>query len=375
VPIPEDEFERTIIGGHARPPEPRADAVGHYLIIEKEGEPEGRVEIGREPITIGRDARRTIVLTEAGVSRLHAQVSLIDDAAIVDDPGSTNGTFIDGERVLRPTPLRDGSVLRIGSHLIKYERRSRAAVARERELDHEIRQARDYVFSLLPAPIDDGPVRTDWRFVPSRQLGGDAFGYYWLDPESFVFYLLDVSGHGVAAAMHSVTVLNVLRQRALPNVDFANPAAVLTSLNNRFQMDSHHGMFLTIWYGVYHTADRTLTYGSAGHHAARLVSADRKAAQPIGAPALMIGALPDISYDVGHAAIPPGASIYLFSDGVFENMTASGERWTEAEFVRLLPAPPVPELTESERLYQGVKAVTGHRPLDDDASLLVVRFP
>ena len=114
------------------------------------------------------------------------------------------------------------------------------------------RSAGNYVLSLLPPPLSTGTVRADWRFVPSAQLGGDAFGYFWLDPETFVFYLFDVAGHGVGSAMHSATVMNVLRQRALPQVDFADPASVLSSLNHRFQMDGHAGLFFTMWYGVYH---------------------------------------------------------------------------------------------------------------------------
>ena len=53
--------------------------------------------------------------------------------------------------------------------------------------------------------------------------------------------------------MHSVSVLNVLRQRALPVVDFTNPAEVLASLNSRFPTDEHNGLYFTMWYGVYRT--------------------------------------------------------------------------------------------------------------------------
>ena len=147
-----------------------------------------------------------------------------------------------------------------------------AAIA---ELDRDLARASHYVHSLLPAPIVSGPVLAEWCFVPSAQLGGDAFGYDWLDPGTFVFYLIDVSGHGAGSAMHSVTVLNVLRQRALPDVDFADPAKVLSSLNLRFPMVSHNDLFFTMWYGVYHPDARTLVYGSAGHHPAYLVGPDR----------------------------------------------------------------------------------------------------
>ncbi|MEQ1573772.1 MAG: PP2C family protein-serine/threonine phosphatase, partial [Vicinamibacterales bacterium] len=210
---------------------------------------------------------------------------------------------------------------------------------------------------------------------PSAQLGGDAFGYYWLDPETFVFYLIDVSGHGAGSAMHSVTVLNLLRQRALPQVNFENPAEVLASLNARFQMDAHSELFFTMWYGVYRIGDRSLTYGSAGHHPAYLVLPDKRAARPLGIPAMMIGAMPELTCEVQQEFIPAGGSVYLFSDGVFEIVSTDKKRWTLTDFEPLLLEPTLPGIGESDRLYQGVKRTTGPGPLDDDASLLVLTFP
>lgn len=376
MPIPEDEFERTIVNSPRRAPDaaPIPDAIGHYLVVSKEGEPATPVEVGAEPLTIGRDARQALPLADTEVSRLHARVSLVSGEAVVEDLGSTNGTFLDGQRVREPVKLKEGGVLRIGSHLLKYERRSRRDVERALELDRDLKRASSYVVSLLPAPLTAGPVLAEWRFVPSTQLGGDAFGYFWLDAETFVFYLIDVSGHGVGSAMHSVTVLNVLRQRALPHVDFGNPAEVLSSLNGRFQMGSHNGLFFTMWYGVYRTGDRTLTYGSAGHHEAYLVPPDRQTARPLGMPAVMIGAFPDLDYKVQQATVPAGSALYLFSDGVFEVVTTGGERWTQSDFEPLLLEPAVPGMPESERLYQAVKQATGPGPLEDDASLMVLTF-
>ena len=82
----------------------------------------------------------------------------------------------------------------------------------------------------------------------------------------FAIYLIDVCGHGVSAAMHSVSVLNVLRQHALPATDFKDPVQVLSALNVMFQMDRHDDQYFTMWYGVYDTRERTLTHASAGHH-------------------------------------------------------------------------------------------------------------
>ena len=263
----------------------------------------------------------------------------------------------------------------MGGQLLTYERRSRRDIDRAEELERDLRRASNYVLSILPEPINSGAVRVDWRFVPSTQLGGDAFGYFWLDPRTFAFYLLDVSGHGAGSAMHSVTVLNVLRQRALPDVDFRNPVDVLTSLNARFQMESHGGLFFTMWYGVYDTIDRTLKYGSAGHHPAYLVPSDRQAAHPLGMSALMIGVLPGGQYEVREASVPVDSTVYVFSDGVFEIVTTDQQRWELANFLPLLAAPPVPGASEPERLHRAVTEVAGTGQLEDDFSLLVVTFP
>lgn len=353
---------------------PAPDPIANYLVVLEGTAPGKRLEIDVAPVTIGRGAQQTLVCDDRDVSRHHARVSLVNGAVVVEDLQSTNGTFVDEERVTGAVTLKEGARIRLGGQVLKYERRSRLDVKKAQELDRDIRKASDYVHSLLPAPIVTGPVSAQWRFVPSAQLGGDAFGYYWLDPATFVFYLVDVSGHGVGSAMHSVSVLNVLRQRALPNVDFKNPAEVLASLNDRFPTDEHNGLYFTMWYGVYNTDTRTLSYGTAGHGPAILVPADKHETQPLGMSAMMIGMMPDQTYEVARTTLPPGSTLFVFSDGAYEIVTKSGERTDIEEFLPLLTAPTVPGTTEPERVYQAIKQVAKAGPLDDDFSLMALTF-
>ena len=161
-----------------------------------------------------------MVAGDTQISRSHARVSLVGGGVVAEDLGSTNGTFDGAQRITQPTMRTEGQLLRVGQQILRYERRNRRDVKRAEELNKDLRKASAYVLSLLPPPITTGPAHVEWHFQPSTQLGGDAFGYYWLDSETLIFYLIDVSGHGVGAAMHSVTVMNVLRQRALPGIDF-----------------------------------------------------------------------------------------------------------------------------------------------------------
>src|SRR5581483_519942 len=128
----------------------------------------------------------------------------------------------------------------------------------QKHLADEVNQASKYVFSLLPEPIRKGDIRIDWRFVPSTQLGGDAFGYHPIDSDHYAVFLLDVSGHGVGASLLSVTAMNVLNSQSLPNTDFCDPSQVLRALNLAFQMEKHDNKFFTIWYGVYKKSTRSL---------------------------------------------------------------------------------------------------------------------
>jgi len=372
----EDDFDSTIVRPHEAPSEPlQQDAVGHYLVAVEGDAPGRRVEVGGEPITIGRSAGQALAFTgDSELSRQHARLSRVGRELVVEDLRSTNGTFVNAQRIAEPTTLREGDVLRVGHQRFTYERRSRREVEQARALERDLLKASHYVKSMLPAPSHENAVRTDWCFMPSAQLGGDAFGYDWLAPGTFAFYVMDVSGHGVGAAMHSVSVMNVLRQRALPNVDFANPSEVLSSLNDRFQMDSHDGMYFTIWYGVYRTSDRTLSYSAAGHHPAFLVPSDRTTALPLGEPALMIGAMSDQDYPRCQATVPPGSVLYLFSDGVFEIVAQDERQWSLADFLPLMLAAPEPDLTEPERLYRLVRAAARPGLLDDDFSLLALAF-
>jgi serine phosphatase RsbU (regulator of sigma subunit) len=358
------------------------DEVAHYLVMIEGGEPGRRILLNPGTMTLGRDSARDLVLADPDVSRLHARISVHAGQVIVEDQHSTNGTFVDGRAVTGPAVLTDGSILAVGQQVLKLERRSKREVERSQEIKRDLDRASQYVLSLLPPPIVDGPIRTDWFFQPSAQLGGDAFGYDQLDPDTFVMYLIDVSGHGASAAMHSVSVLSVLRQRALPDADLREPAEVLASLNAMFQMERCDGMFFTVWYGVYHISSRTLRYASAGHHPSYLVSdvADaasdsvKRGAMALRTRGLMVGAMPNVRYTAAQTTVPCDSALYLFSDGVFEIITRDLRQWRLDDFTPLLVQAPQPGLPESQRLNRAVKAIARPGPFDDDVSLVVVTF-
>lgn len=357
--------------GVATPP---ADERRPYLVV-MEGAVAGRgVAVRDQPVLIGRGAACDLTIEDPAASRQHAQVEVRDDQARLTDLKSTNGTYVDGRRVLGSVALKDGSLIQIGRQLIWFEWRRRTDIESVAEMAKGLEQARQYVFSLLPERIDDGPVRVDWVYEPSAKLGGDAFGYHALDRNTAVGYMVDVSGQGIGAAMRAATLLGVLRQQALPGANFRDPGHVLSSLNDLFRSDQGDDHSFAIWYGVYDMATGTLLYGSAGHHPAYLVSADRSQIAPLGTPDPKVSVKAGVRYREDIAQVSPGSTLYLFSDGAFAIADRQGRQRDLDDFVPLLREPRVPGVGEPQRLYDVIRRSARPGPLPDDCSLMTMTF-
>ncbi|WP_416674608.1 PP2C family protein-serine/threonine phosphatase [Egbenema bharatensis] len=242
-------------------------------------------------------------------------------------------------------------------------------------LEAELMEAAIYVRSLLPSPMT-GAIEIDARFLPCRQLGGDCFDYFWLDPDYLAIYLLDVSGHGLGAALPSSLVLNLLRSRSLPSANFYQPHDVLSSLNEAFQMGNQNQKYLTIWYGVYNCSKRQLSYASAGHPPAILLTSASNGSTEVHqlrTPSVPIGILPETTYTSDRQTIPENSILYVFSDGIYEIGQATGSSsWGLEGFIDLL----VDLKTEPNLnvMLDRVQRSSGTTTFDDDLSILRIEF-
>jgi serine phosphatase RsbU (regulator of sigma subunit) len=374
----QEDATRTVLIPGARKPfaSPSRTGWAHHLVQQSGNDDGRRAPLTALPLRMGRRAQCEWVVADPEVSSLHCQV-LVDphtEEAVVTDLGSTNGTFVDGVRVAGRAVLANGALLQMGSHVFRHDYRPAREAQRAEELARDLETASRYIRSLLPPPMRLGPVRTEWYFQPSALLGGDALGYFQLDASRFAGYLIDVSGHGIGAAVHTVSVLNVLRQRALPGVDFARPEQVLQRLNAMFSMEEHGGLYFTMWYGVYDMQTRNLVYVSAGHHAAYLVSADRLSFQPLKTRNPVVGAMPDHCFQSAQVRVPEGSMLHIFSDGLFEVESVDGHLGRLSELEPLMLGAPMAGLTEPERLVMGARERARPGPPDDDVSLLTVTF-
>lgn len=287
-----------------------------------------------------------------------------------------------------PHPVELVARIRHHSHGYRMELERNAAFEALREseahMKSEINRAANYVRSLLDPPLE-GIVQADWRFVPCESLGGDVFGYHWIDDDHLAMYVLDVSGHGVGPALMGVSAMNLIRSGSLEREQVLDPTRVLQALNSAFQMSRHDGMYFTVWYGIYHRGTRELRWSGGGHPPSylmrggalmRLASTTYMAciAEPYDAPTESI-------------KIEPGDRLYLFSDGVYELHTKSDGIWGLDKFEALLSATPAEGVLDTvvEATRRVVLEGRGIEPdseqakattvvWDDDFSLIEFRF-
>lgn len=239
-------------------------------------------------------------------------------------------------------------------------------------LTSELRSAAAYVFSILPEDLD-GAVNVSSRYLPALELAGDCYDYRWIDDDHLVFYLVDVSGHGIQPALLSVSVHNLLRSGSLPHGVLLQPDHVLAELNELFAMDKHAGNYFTVWYGVYEASTRTLRFSSGGHPPALLLSGG--SSTELSTRCLPVGMFADVEYHCGTASIAPGDTLLIYSDGVYEIPLPAGKAWSQGDFATLCGQFAATPGWTLDNLVEALRARTDAGVFDDDLSLMRLDFP
>lgn len=242
-------------------------------------------------------------------------------------------------------------------------------------LESELSEALDYVRSLLPAPMQQ-PLTINSRFIPCKTLGGDCFDYYWLDSDYLAIYLLDTAGHGLGATLPSISVLNLLRSRAIPRLNYYQPNQVLSALNDTFQMNYHNNKYFTIWYGVYNRINHQLIYSSAGHPPAILLSktSNNLEVKLLKTSGMPVGMFPDTKYTNGFCQVDEFSNLYIFSDGVYEINSTNGITWDLDAFISLVQDFCQNENGDLDEIIERLLTLNSKTVFDDDLSILEVKF-
>lgn len=241
--------------------------------------------------------------------------------------------------------------------------------------------------SLMPqAPSTIYRVQFDSIFLPSTFVAGDIFNYFKLDEHHVGFYVLDVAGHGIPAAMLSVALSKALcptndQERLLkqfmpapepPYYRITNPAMAVQALNKRFQADANTMQYFTMVYGFIDARNGQTVMTLAGHPPPIFLKKGAEASL-IGTGGYPVGMLPDVEYAEEEVKLNKGDRLILYSDGITECTNSNQVEFSVERLIDILEKGhnlPLRELME--RIEQGLRLWRGNNDFEDDMTLLAI---
>lgn len=196
---------------------------------------------------------------------------------------------------------------------------------RHRELRYDLDAARR-VQELLSPPSRGslGPVSYHFESIPGRVVAGDLFDIFPIDRSRVAFFLGDVSGKGVGAAMLMAACQSQLRTQLLSG---AGLPAAMVSVNADIHQRSEASKFITMVCGVVDAQPQTIEIVDAGHGLCALTSPGGAPERVETAPGFPLGVLETAEYEVTSLAITPGCSLVVFSDGAVEQTDPDGNQY------------------------------------------------
>ncbi|HLA76782.1 MAG TPA: SpoIIE family protein phosphatase [Vicinamibacteria bacterium] len=265
---------------------------------------------------------------------------------------------------------------RLTQSLIKL---NRDLLDKQQALEEDLKAAADIQKALIPRPDLRFPgLELATVFEPCATIGGDVFTAFRLDEEHLAFYILDVNGHGVPAAMVAVSASQSLSPgsgivlRRTDGVAITPPEQVLAELDVEFPL-SRFDRYFTIVYLVLHLPTGLMRYSGAGHPLPILQRTDGTIEHlEEGGPLIGLGGIP---FDRGERRLGPGDRVFLYTDGLTEAAEPGGALFGTARLEELVRSQRRTSLQEScQAIDRAVREFSAGAPPSDDVSLLAFEY-
>ena len=218
-------------------------------------------------------------------------------------------------------------------------------IEKDQRIDIDLKSAAEIQKSLLPQKtFFEENLEIAWKFEPCEHMGGDIFNIFKIDAEHLGIYMLDVSGHGVPAAMVTVSVSQFLQQNSVQlqnNSSIMPPAEVLDALDKEFPFERFNNFF-TITYFIINVKNGDTIYSNAGHpypillHKSETIELLKKGGPSIGVGDFAVIDDRKIGFEEGQLKLKPGDKLFIYTDGIVEYQNDKEEFYGDDRFYNSL---------------------------------------
>lgn len=234
----------------------------------------------------------------------------------------------------------------------------------------------------LAAQIQEDAIPSDFpddeRFAlyglmrPAKAVGGDFYDFFMIDKDHLGLVIADVSDKGIPAALFMMISKIVIHNFAVMG---ASPKAVLEEANKMIVPNNESDMFVTVWFGILTISTGEIVAANAGHEYPILKTAEGKfelLKDPHGLP---IGVMEDSVYEEYTLKLAPGASLFLYTDGLPEASDENKDFFgTERVLEELNKAAEADPKTTLLNMKASVDQFIGTAPQFDDLTMLEVKL-
>lgn len=225
-----------------------------------------------------------------------------------------------------------------------------------REANNKLREANDKMKkdmesarviqeALLPSSIMDfGNANFNSKYIPCQDLSGDFYNYFKIDDEHIGVYIIDVSGHGISAAMLTIFISRSLKWQILScdeKVKNIDPSVVMTNLYELFNNSKFpDSTYVVMLYGIYNIKEGIFTYSTAGHNCPPILMKKNNKIEVLdqnkGFPICKLGDIYTPIFQDYEIKLSKGDRIFFYTDGITELKNEDGEAYTIDRLENLL---------------------------------------
>lgn len=250
-----------------------------------------------------------------------------------------------------------------------HERAERQRIAGELDVATRIQA------SMLPTTYPPFPDREEFEIFaamrPAREVGGDFYDFFFVDPDHLAVAVADVSGKGIPAALFMVVARTLLKNNAQNGLD---PAQTLATVNNLLCEGNDANMFVTAFLGVLDVRSGHFIYANAGHNPPLLQRADHAFESLAIQPGFVLAGMPGLSFPQGEIDLRPGDTLLLYTDGVTEAANAAHDLFGPHRLLDTLNRAPYPDVRALIADIEGaVTRFVDGAEVADDLTLLALR--
>ncbi len=255
----------------------------------------------------------------------------------------------------------------------------RAALEQKKQIDRDMRAARQIQASLLPQSLPQlENVQLAAYNIPAFDIGGDYYDVIEIDKDHLGIAIADVAGKGIGGAMMMAVCQGVLRTRAPQE---KSPALMLSELNRVLSANLAEDMFITMLYMVLNTKTREFTFARAGHERPLLCrNCDgTRRAEPLDAPGVAIGLADSDIFDAAIADVSvqlkPSDGIIVYTDGITEALNDTGDEWGLDNLLQLIQTEsPKSPAALMKTVKTSLARYVGAQQQYDDMTLLALKI-